>query len=94
MAVTGYGCLYFSVTPVYCDNRSVIQNAHNDVFYERTKHIEIDCHLLCHHLLQGSLQLHFVTSRDQLADIFTKSHPSERFRDLVSKLKLVSSTPP
>jgi hypothetical protein len=31
---------------------------------------------------------------DQLADVFTKAHPSERFRDLVSKLKLASTLPP
>ena len=83
-----------SATPVYCDNRSAIQIAHNDVFHEWTKHIEIDCHFVHDHLLQGSLQLHSVTSRDQLVDIFTKSHPLGHFRDLVSKLKMVSRTPP
>uniref|UniRef100_A0A2N9F1Z3 Reverse transcriptase Ty1/copia-type domain-containing protein n=1 Tax=Fagus sylvatica TaxID=28930 RepID=A0A2N9F1Z3_FAGSY len=44
-----------SATPIYCDNRSAIQIARNDVFHKRTKHIKIDCHLVRHHLLQGFL---------------------------------------
>ena len=83
-----------SATPIYCDNRNAIQIAHNDIFHEQTKHIEIDCHFVRHHLLQGSLQLISVSFHDQLADIFTKSHPTGSFRDLVSKLQLVSHPPP
>uniref|UniRef100_A0A2N9GM47 Reverse transcriptase Ty1/copia-type domain-containing protein n=1 Tax=Fagus sylvatica TaxID=28930 RepID=A0A2N9GM47_FAGSY len=88
------GVTHSSPTVIHCDNRSAIQIAHNDVFHERTKHIEIDCHLVRHHLSAGILHLLPVSSSDQTADIFTKTFPPGRFRDLVSKLKMASVKPP
>ena len=41
--------LYYP-TPMYCNNKSVIQIAHNSIFHERTKHIEIGYHLTHHYL--------------------------------------------
>ena len=83
-----------TATPLYYDHRNAIYIAHNDVFHECTKHIKIDCHITRQHFKKGNLKLFSISSTDQPTDIFTKTHLFGRLRDLISKLQLVSSSPP
>lgn len=88
------GVSHSGATVLHCDNRSAILIAHNDVFHDRTKHIEIDCHFIRQHVVRGTIHLLPVSSADQTADIFTKSLLPGRFDTLITKLKLVSAKPP
>ncbi|XP_061342600.1 uncharacterized mitochondrial protein AtMg00810-like [Gastrolobium bilobum] len=75
---------------VYCDNRSAVYLAHNATFHERSKHIDIDCHVTRDKIRSGLLRLLPVSSVHQVADVFTKSLSSSAFVSGISKLGLVN----
>ncbi|PKU66659.1 putative mitochondrial protein [Dendrobium catenatum] len=79
-------CPQTEPTKLYCDNTSAIALANNPVYHARTKHIEIDCHFIRDCIKNRSIQIHHISSQDQLADLFTKSLPSARFKFLVNQL--------
>ena len=87
-----YGVIFDKV-PLLCDNVSAIQIAHNPVQHNKTKHIEIRHHFIRDHVARGDINLSYVGTKDQLADIFTESLPKRCTRDLVDNLKLVSHPP-
>uniref|UniRef100_A0A2N9ID50 non-specific serine/threonine protein kinase n=1 Tax=Fagus sylvatica TaxID=28930 RepID=A0A2N9ID50_FAGSY len=84
--------LYLASAPViWCDNTSALALASNPVFHGRTKHIEVDYHFVREKVVCGDISIQFISTDDQIADIFTKALPSPRFHRLSSKL-LVCST--
>ncbi|CAN1272233.1 Retrovirus-related Pol polyprotein from transposon TNT 1-94 [Linum perenne] len=83
-----YG-IHLSSIPLLCDNTSAINMSKNPVQHSRTKHIEIKYHFL-HDLVQNKIiDIQFVSTNDQLADLFTKPLKEERFCFLLHELGMI-----
>nr|GEX33252.1 retrovirus-related Pol polyprotein from transposon TNT 1-94 [Tanacetum cinerariifolium] len=87
-----YG-FYFNKIPIYCDSKSAIAISCNMVKHSRTKHIAVCYHFIKEHVEKGTIELYFVKTDYQLADIFTKALPGDRFNYLVCRLGMRSLSP-
>nr|GEU68858.1 hypothetical protein [Tanacetum cinerariifolium] len=72
--LTDYG-FDFNKIPLYCDNRSAIALCCNNVQHSQSKHIDIHHHFIREQVERGVVELYFVMTDYQLADIFTKALP-------------------
>ncbi|GJS73910.1 retrovirus-related pol polyprotein from transposon TNT 1-94 [Tanacetum coccineum] len=90
--LTDYG-LGFNKIPMYCDNKSAIALCCNNVQHSRSKHIDIRFHFIKEYVENGVIELYFVNTEYQLADIFTKALGRERIEFLINKLGMRSFTP-
>jgi hypothetical protein len=78
---------------VWCDNLSALALASNPVFHVRTKHIEVDYHFVREKVVHHNIVVKFVSTKDQLADILTKSLASSSFTRLYDNLLLPFQPP-
>nr|GEU84024.1 hypothetical protein [Tanacetum cinerariifolium] len=87
-----YG-FHFDMIPMYCDSKAVIAISCNPVQHSRTKHIDVRYHFIKEKVEKGIVELFFVRTEYQLADLFTKALPKERFKYLVRRLGMRCLTP-
>nr|GEV14899.1 retrovirus-related Pol polyprotein from transposon TNT 1-94 [Tanacetum cinerariifolium] len=87
-----YG-LGFNKIPMYCDNKSIIALCCNNVQHSWSKHIDIRYHFIKEQVESGVIELYFVNTEYQLADLFTKALGRDRIKFLINKLGMRSFTP-
>ena len=85
-----FGCQFTKIS-LLCNNENVIKLANNTVSHSRTKHIDIRHHFLRDHETKGDIEIRYVSTEKQLADIFTKPLDESRFCALRSELNILDS---
>ncbi|GJR91032.1 retrovirus-related pol polyprotein from transposon TNT 1-94 [Tanacetum coccineum] len=86
----GFNC---NKIPLYCDSQSAIAISCNPVQHSRTKHIHTRYHFIKEQVENGIIELYFVRTEYQLADMFTKALPEDRFKYLVRRIGMRCLTP-
>nr|GFC32073.1 retrovirus-related Pol polyprotein from transposon TNT 1-94 [Tanacetum cinerariifolium] len=85
--------LVFNKIPMYCDNKSDIALCCNKVQHSRSKHIDIRYHFIKEQVEQGVIELYFINTEYQLADLFIKALGRDRIEFLTNNLGMRSFTP-
>ncbi|GJS11117.1 gag-pol polyprotein [Tanacetum coccineum] len=88
--LTDYG-FHFDKIPMYCVSKAVIAISCNPVQDSYTKNIDVRYHFITKQVERGIVELFFVRTEYQLADLFTKALSKDRFKYLASMRCL---TPP
>ena len=81
-------------TVVHYDNQSGIRLSKNPVFHDRSKHINIRYHFLRDCVQRGTIQLEYIQTYEQVANIFTKAlcrHSFVKFKDKLGCYRIPSS---
>jgi hypothetical protein len=79
-------------TIIRCDNSGAVKLAHNPVNHSRTKHIDITHHFLREKIAGKEVDLVQVSTKDNVADIFTKPLTKEGHQRLCSALGVTAPT--
>ncbi|GJU00643.1 retrovirus-related pol polyprotein from transposon TNT 1-94 [Tanacetum coccineum] len=82
--------IHYKMVPIFCDSTSAIAISNNPILHSRNKHIDIRYHFIRDHILKGDIELHFIPTEYELADIFTKHLDEPTFTKLKSELGMLN----
>nr|GFC89396.1 retrovirus-related Pol polyprotein from transposon TNT 1-94 [Tanacetum cinerariifolium] len=85
--------LHYNNIALYCDSQSAIAISCNPVQHSCTKHIHTRYHFIKEQVENGLIELYFVRTEYQLAGMFTKALPKDRFKYLVRRIGMRYLTP-
>jgi hypothetical protein len=83
------GVAHFGPMRLYCDSHAAMHIVANPIYYECTKHIEVDCHFIRDEISAGNIVTTYVHTSAQMADIFTKALGKDKFDFLLRKLGIL-----
>ncbi|KAI3510746.1 hypothetical protein L1887_17880 [Cichorium endivia] len=87
--ILDYGCIFLHV-PIYCDSKSAMAISHNPIQYSMKKHIDLRYHFIKDQIVQGNIELYFIPTEEQVADVFTKALDSTKFNNFLDKLGMLN----
>ena len=73
---------------IWCDNLNATYLSVNLIIHARTKHVKVDHHFIRDMVSKKEIQIHFISYRDQLVDVFIKSFPTVSFTAFWFKLQI------
>jgi hypothetical protein len=77
------------VVELRVDSKSALALAKNPIFHERSKHIRVRCHFIRDCLEEGNFKTCYINTKDQLADLLTKTLGRIKFLELCSRIGMV-----
>ena len=77
-------------TPLFGENQSAIRLVKNPEYHKRTKHIDIQYHFIREKFEHGEIDISYVSTNHQLADIMTRALPRDKFESFRAHLPMAS----
>lgn len=76
---------------MYCENQDTIKPLKNFIFHIHSKHIEMDNHFVRERILEREIELQYIPTSSQLANILTKPLDKRTFEFYRSAIGVIAS---